>query len=269
LPDAPENQYLAGIANLRETTKWLVGGILTAAVGVLAGGPLTGLGALDIGPRLIAALAAAATALLILGYLLWKALGLVAADTISVADLADAMKGPNAAATHRVQTRLAGELPYGCNTFDELVAKSKEITADRSDGSDARYKALQKEIDALNPRLGFEYRREHFLRLRDSLFRFMPIAIVAVGIFAWAANPPPRRILSEKPTPTTISLTRQQAAALELEPGCLPTTDSAPLRFDAIVLEVAEGRTEFITLPTPRCPPIRLTRQDEVWFVPK
>jgi len=269
-----EEIFRGAVANLRDTAKWLVGGVVTTAVAVLIGSPLTNLGALDLGWRLFAAIIGAFVAYMLLGYLLWNALRVVVAGSITMAELADAEAagGSEAAVAKRVAERVKARMPCRLTTFRGILARNRELrdAADTSDEADAAYEAFADALSALKAQIGFEHKLARFDGLRLRLFVLMPFVIAGVGVFAWAANPPPEtRVLSDRPQRTSFLLSPDEALALApaIMPACYRPTLSGGLAGEAIVLYQLEGRTEIVTLPPGNCQPVRLTRQDGRWFM--
>jgi len=221
MSEAPQDPYVAGTISLRDTAKWMVGGIIGAAVGVLAGSPLTGLGGLEIGDRLWIAVGSASAAFLLLGVLFWQALTVIAADTISVGELAE----PNwraRRAAKAIQKHMRGQLPGGHATFVALYRAAEATVADASDEPHA---AMTRMLSAFKPRLGFEYRRYRFFLLRGWIAVLMPFVVIGVGIFAWAANPPDTKspaacdivergaVVTVQTTPAGLELSKQPPGA--------------------------------------------------------
>jgi len=74
----------AAIAILRDTAKWIVGGVAVAAGGVIAGSALTSLGSLGLEPRLLVAFCAAVLGFAALASLLWIAIDVLAPRTYEI-----------------------------------------------------------------------------------------------------------------------------------------------------------------------------------------
>lgn len=264
--DAASDPFSAGSANLRETAKWLVGGIVTTAVAVLAGSPLTNLGALDVGSRMAVAIAGAVVAYGLLGVLLWKALQVIAADTVSVYQLAQAT-GAEAQVRRRLERRFAGSMPANCQTFALLDLEGQMRVDDQTAGHEARYDAFMEEMARFNQILGFEYKRDRFIRMRSAVVWLTPRVILGVGLFAWAANPPAEpKPLTEQPRFSAVVLEADGVAALApaIEARCYGGFRAGRLHVPAVaVAHYANGRTDFITLPSaPGCDFVRLVEQN-------
>lgn len=264
--DAPANPFAAGMANFKDTTQWLIASTAAIAAGVLAGSPLTGLGDLEWGPRLGFAVGCAGLAFFLLGVILWKALAVVAADTTSIYALAEA-SGEEAAVRRRLEARMKDGMPFGCKTMAALVLEEEIRYGDASADGEGRRAEFDAAIAEFNQALGFYYKRDRFIRMRDTVVKLMPVVILAIGGFAWATNPPDEpKPLTEHPRFVTPSVDRVGMAALspKLSATCYPpdATGRTPIR--AIVdAEFPDGRSELITAPTTaNCPPVRLTQQN-------
>ncbi len=270
MPDGAQNPFVAGTANLREATKWIIGAMVTTVIAVLAGGSLTSLGALHAEPRLYAALAGAGVAYLLAGVILWNALAIVTTETVSFDALIGA-DGVEAEVRKRIEKRMAPMLPDGCKTFAALAKRSEHYRNDHSKGSAKRYADFVAVVIALEPQLGFEYKRDRFVRLRRLLFSLMPIVIAGVGLFAWAANPKPPVTLSEAMVVDKLTLNEASAAIVAKAEGADCRAAVTPGARIAVLVVREEGdRTQLVTLmPEPKCPPVHLTQQFGRVFVPK
>lgn len=264
--DTPADPFAAGMANFKDTTQWLVASTVAIAAGVLAGSPLTGLGDLDWGPRLGFAIGCAAIAFLLLGVILWQALAVVAADTTSISALA-AASGKEAEVRRRLEAKMKDGMPFGCETMALLVLEEELRYADTSADGERRRQEFDAAIAEFNKALGFYYKHDRFIRMRDTVVRLMPVVILAIGGFAWATNPPEEaKALTEKPRFVTPSVDQADMAALgaQFTPACYPPDSGGRTPIRAIVdAEFPDGRSELITVPAgPGCAPIRLTQQN-------
>lgn len=268
---APLDEFAAARANFSETAKWVIGGLLTTAIAVLAGSPLTKLGSLEWGSRLVTAILAATIAFAVLGLLLWLALGVIAADAISPRYLAQQtwLAGER---VKRMERRLSGQLPPGFNTFREIANHASTLLEASSKG-EAESKAntaFGMEIAKSMPLIKFEYRRQRFIELRNMMFVLMPVVIASVGLFAWAANPPAEpRSLSEKPRLTEIAVDPQSVVALgaAVPIACYERMRDGGAGLKVLVLDELDGWSELVVLPSPGCLPTRLREQNRRLFV--
>ncbi len=264
--DAPSlvKDFAAATANLRDTTKWLIGGVLSVAVGVLAGSPLTNLGSLDFGLRLWSALAGAVLAFILLGWLLWLGLKVVVADSFGIDDLAIA-QGDLAARARRMEARIGGRFPLSPPTF---AGQMKGYDALAPDGDEA--KKAKTALNGLKPEIGFEYKRTFFIDFRNAMFGLMPVVIASVAVFAWAANPPPEKPLSDTPhrEPVTINATSLAGLGAKLSPACYPRDAKGRVTTPALVTRELPDGLEFITLPPAECPSVQLIQREGRTFLP-
>jgi hypothetical protein len=158
--------------HLRETTKWIVGGILATAGAVMAGSSLTNLGSLDPWDdtgRLILAVGALAFGFFGIGLLLAKALGVFQVRSIDLERLKTATKGDWRDLKAEVEQEFV------------LDASGANSLAGLKDGEQLA------EIEAVLPYL---YIRMKFDRLVWWLPWTVLMAAIGFGTFAWAANPP-------------------------------------------------------------------------------
>lgn len=262
-----EDQFTAGRTNLSETAKWLIGGIVTLAVGVLAGAPLTHLGSVSSVWRLLAIAGAAAVTYGLLGHLLWLAIAVIAADSITIAGLAEAT-GEDAALVRSVEARVAGVFPQGVQTFQDLVRRSGEIM---SAGPARERKRFLEELAQFEPIVSFQFKLVHFKKLKTAVFRLMPLVIGGIFTFAWAANPPEEKVLSSAPHYARLPLSAATLARLApaVKPECYPSVNGRAEILAMIVYQL-DGRTDEITLPAIKgCEPVRLTLQNGDIFIAK
>src|SRR5262249_5211441 len=75
--------------DLRAVVRWMIAGVRARAAGVLAGSPLPSLGALGWEPRLWIAAGAGAAVFLLLGWLLWLGISVMAPRSYSTHTIAD------------------------------------------------------------------------------------------------------------------------------------------------------------------------------------
>lgn len=269
--------FAGASANLRETAKWLVGGVVATAVGVLAGSPLTKLGSLDWAPRLWLALGGAVVTLALLGVLLWIGLSVIATEAINLRSLA-ALRGWEARRVRRLAMRFKDRWPGNASGMAEVLTKSdalyKAAIGKRdTDPEMVALAAFQNDLHVLMPEVAFEYKRDRLGELRGTLFVLGPVIVAGVAIYAWAANPPDEpKPLSIEPRLAPITMSQAEALTLSssLTAACYQAAGLDRIRVSTLVTAEYPGRTELITLPlAPRCAPVRLTEQNNRVFIPK
>jgi len=196
----------AASTTLRDTTKWMVAGVVATAAGVFAGSSLTHLGSLDPFEdtgRLLLAAGGAALGFAGLAYLMSRALPVLTVDTITLRMLASE---PRFAATATVlNSRYGGQFPEGVDDLASLSAKVDQAFEQRRDPESISF--LQ-EVERMRPDMlaeaRFLYLRDRFDRMVSALWRAIPLAILGFGIFSWAANPG-ERAPQESPAPQAAS----------------------------------------------------------------
>jgi hypothetical protein len=132
-PASTLDQVRAGTATFRDTAKWIVGGVTAALAGVLVGTPLTRLGELEPGARLVAAIAAAALALIFLTAVALAGVGVITAQVITVNQLAGQTGPLEKNRVQRMQKALAPQFPLEVTTFVDLSNRLKAIEAAAKD----------------------------------------------------------------------------------------------------------------------------------------
>jgi hypothetical protein len=274
---AASSDFAAASANLRETAKWLVGGVVATSVGVLAGSPLTKLGSLEWAPRLCLALGGAVVTLVLLGVLMWIGLTVIATEAINLRRLAT-LKGWEGRRVQRVAKQFTDRWPGKARGIADVLAKSDALykAADGKRETDPEWVALagfQSDLDLLMAEVAFEYKRDRLGELRATLFVLGPVIVLAVAVYAWAANPPDDpKPLSSQPRLTGLTLDAAEALtqSSSLSVACYPSAEPGRIRLSLVVTAEYPGRTELITLPAVAgCAPVRLVEQNSRVFVPK
>ena len=185
----------AGIAQLRETAKWMIGGVIATAAGVFAGSSLTNLGALDFSAehrvRLCMALGGAAVGFLALGVAAWQAIGVLTSESFTLRELAGSTDKGVVATRTAIESRYR-ELPGQAAGFADLVAKVDRAHAanPQTPETKALVDVAAKVIPILMADAGFHRVRRRFMGLVYVLIPCTIAAIIGFGVFAWAANPP-------------------------------------------------------------------------------
>lgn len=188
---APSNSS-NGAAALRETTKWLVGGVVITAAGVFAGSSLTNLGSLDPNKdavRLALALVGAVTGFVALGLIMNRAIAVLTVESLSLRMIAAAES--DKAADPRLKG-LAAKLWSKFHLSSPLTAHSLSEFSDMLEGlgeADPLFAKAEAFASHLIPDASFLYVRDHFARLVRMLIPATALAVAGFGLFAWAANP--------------------------------------------------------------------------------
>ena len=189
----------AGAASMRESAKWLVGGVAATAAGVFAGSSLTNLGSLDPFDqpwRLGAALVGAVIGFLALGCIVRRAIAVLTVGSVTFRMLADAQSGLGDAALKPLAVEVATKypIPLSALSLGHLMVK----TAALPDG-DSRLAEVRTYTDNVLRDAAFLSVRKRFDRLASTLSPATAFAILGFGLFAWAANPPAERAPGPEP----------------------------------------------------------------------
>lgn len=192
----------AASSSLRETAKWLVGGVAATSAGIFAGSSLTRLGSLnfiDHPMRLSLAVGGLCLGFAGLGFILRRALKVLTVEALSFRALIGTENGPAADIRHKLERTYEGTLPGGSKNFAELLVKLDAAW----DSGDEDGQRLIRNFNAFLPGLigeaGFLSVKWKFDRLVHALWIGGPLAIVGFGLFAWAANPPEDKAVSKPP----------------------------------------------------------------------
>jgi len=187
--------FAAARANLRDTVKWLIAALAALAAAILAGSPLTSFGTLGPGWRLYMAIAAGSIGMMLVFAAIYIAFRLLVWRPFFLSDLA-ADRDLSSFIDEHAADLLPPEIPHFAE-FLEQRAKARAVlqkTAGESDSAD-RLSAAQTVADSelvVERLLGlayFEHLRRKLIRSGGILFALALCAVVALGAFAWAANP--------------------------------------------------------------------------------
>lgn len=213
-PALASDPYAAAKANLRDTIKWLTTSFAALAAGVLAGSPLTGLGSLPLGGRLVIAVAGAVLGLVFVFRAIFVALRLLASGPFFLSQLAQTPDLLKFIEAHE-RDLLPPQLPT-LTRFLEERNRIIEIIRTKYTAQDDEYKRAVQVFPQLDYSSGqllnlahFELLRQRLVKESHQLLLLAVGAMVALIVFAWAANPPKE---------STVPLMETQLAApIELE----------------------------------------------------
>lgn len=264
---APEPaEVKAGVATLRETVKWTVGGLAAVAAAVIAGSPLTGLGSLGWGWRIGFAVAGASAGFAALGYVVWTSIDVLAARRLTFQGLVDEKALPPAR-QHRLERNLADMFPGRMVSFKAIGEERARLRGEIAVAKRPRLNQLEKDLETLRlhsielfDTFDFDEIRDRFLTLRRRSFAAAVLMIASFGVFAWAANPgkDSEPWLAEPYvhflTPRADELARLHG---KLSDACL----RVPLHV-LVLREHASGLQDGVML-APDCPPTRVVLRDK------
>jgi uncharacterized membrane protein (Fun14 family) len=207
--DSPAGANSAA-ASLRETAKWIAGGIVATAAGVFAGSSLTALGHLSFADdtclRLVAALVGVVIGFIGLGWLMSQAIGVLTVEGVSLGELAAFQE--SAASQDKDFKKLADQIygKYGrfsnvasAKSLSDIITKFDTLTNADEIAAAGRFN------DDVIADASFLWVRARFREMICVLPFAVGVAAFGFGLFAWAANPP-------DPTPAkpafSLSLTK-------------------------------------------------------------
>ena len=188
---------LGGAAqSLRDTSKWLVGGVIGTSAGVFAGTSLTSLGSLDPTNdqgRLQLAAAGLMVGLLALAAIFFFALRVMDRGSFTMRELA-AANGIQTLAQIKpaLVARYQSRFPAGAGDFADYV-RLVEAAVNAEPSTDADTSLLDKarvDDDIISADAGLMFVKRRYRALLITLCFATPTAAAGFGLFAWAANPP-------------------------------------------------------------------------------
>jgi hypothetical protein len=266
-PVSLDEDYGAAVANLRDTTKWLIAAVAGTGAGVLVGSPLTKVGALPFDWRLALAGVGAFVGFCVLGVLYALAVRILTTDEFTIASLATDEGGAKRESVRRLASALAAVMPNGCATFGAIVARRAALAAAATAGGAAERAALDDfdaEVIQLRGSLAFQCKRLRFDDLSRGLLFLGPVLVASICLFAWAATPPDApTALSSKPTLIHIAAadTPDNRAGLGVEVGCYVTV-KGKIDVPAVMVADYPGYADLIALPQAPCAPKRVLLKD-------
>lgn len=192
MSDAASDPFASARTNIRETVKWLVAAFAAMAAAIVGTSPLTGLGSLPPGERLYVAVGAGVIGLLIAAWVIARALRLLVTPPFFLGDIA-----ADEALRQFIEAHAYDLMPPQYPTIAQIVAARtaaldvlRGTVAGNRDDARAALRALSPWTDRL---MSLGYLEQLRRRLDGSLLSMATAAFAAVlafGIFAWAANPP-------------------------------------------------------------------------------
>jgi hypothetical protein len=193
-PNAP---LAAAAQSLRDTAKWLVGGVTATAASIFAGSSLTNLGSLDPATdtaRLAAAVGGIIVGFVALGVVFRDSVRVLTRDSITLRELAASEKqqGDLAMVAASITARYQHSLPNNIQSLADYVTAvdNHRMIEPPTETSLAFLRDAECFQLLAMPDACFLVVRNRFERLVRTLPLSICAAAVGFGLFAWAANPP-------------------------------------------------------------------------------
>jgi outer membrane protein OmpA-like peptidoglycan-associated protein len=193
-PAPATDPYASAKANIRDTVKWLIAALAGVGAAVMGSSPLTGLGSLEWGGRLLLAASGGFTGMACVLGCISIAMELLRSEAFFITDLGGT-DPRNAELRCLVDAHAHDILLSNTNSIKEFLAYRQDVIKDlQAKPSDADAQARWKALQAESPRITSHI---HFLlltlRLRHASRKLLLCAcgaVIALGTFAWASNPP-------------------------------------------------------------------------------
>ncbi len=204
----------AAAQSMRDSAKWLVGGVAATAAGIFAGSSLTAFGALK--PAADTLRFGEAVGGLLLGFLglaciFGAAVRVLTRESMTLREIAlfDGSAGSEIGSLRdKLVERYRDRLPTGARTFKDYVDRVDAARQNPESPDAASLLARAREDNAvIAADAGFLFVRARFEHLVRTLRWATVLAIIGFGLFAWAANPP-----KPEPAPPAFSLTIRGSA---------------------------------------------------------
>jgi hypothetical protein len=191
----PTDPFADARSNLRDTVKWLITALAGLAAIVLGGSPLTEFGTLSPGWRLYLAIGTGSLGLLFVFIAIFLAFRLLVWEPFFLSDLAK----------HEELSKLLEEhasdlLPSEYQKVDDflkarnaaravLMKAGSDTSAEKRTNAEQFIDQSDPYVDKLLSLAHFEYLRRRLVRSAWMFFTLAICTVVALGAFAWAANP--------------------------------------------------------------------------------
>jgi hypothetical protein len=272
----------AQIASLRDTAKWMAGGVAIAASGIVAGGALVGVGSLDAVPRVIVAVVGAAIGLASLGAVLSQALDVLAARRLPLSAFSDE-RIIRSGEREYLESVLADLFPPDPGVPGQRIQGFSAL-AERMDAIRRSYQSPDQEVkesaareakqlngvlSILVPAATFEELRYRFLILKRRVLLGGLCLTLGLTAFVWAANPPKDPALLKKPSVVTIAVDKRDQAAIDK----VWSSDTCRGRSSIeglVVRRHDSGSDDVVTIPADKCQDsVRLEYRANRLFAPE
>jgi hypothetical protein len=251
-----KEEYSQSVEYLRSTSKWILS-VFAAVAGVLVAGlQLYNLGKVE-SPYLAFSACAFFVALVAVLVIIGMTVRVLGTGTVTESILRDfAKKSTDIPLNDRL-------LLGGYSTVDEFLDKYKSLCKEyekaEDDGNKKTAEQLKNEISGLDYHLTrllltarFAMVRKAFKQAIRGLFVCAAVAVMAIGVFAWATTQKPltQLILQSPPSAASVTLTASGKKLLKDSFGeqCVQQA-SIPV----IILSVQDGKFEVITTPSAKC----------------
>ncbi|WP_315803207.1 hypothetical protein [Bradyrhizobium sp. SZCCHNS3002] len=243
--------------SLRDTAKWIIGGIAVAAAGVIAGTSLSSLGTLGFGWQLLVAISAAMAGFIALGCLFASSLKVIVPPNLTLEDFADGKELPHRwkMQIERSAAPLLERLSItGLQGFRDYVrADTNSDGSPRSPDQKRAVVALRKLVQST---ANLELQRLLFRQLTLETFWITPIVGLAFAAFAFVTSAAKEEIRVVPAVEVPVVVAQDNVALLSKVLGAPMCVEGA---LNVIVLgEWRSGVQDVVTVPKPSCPPVRL-----------
>src|SRR6516164_1470760 len=168
----------AAVSGLRDTAKWIIGGVALASGGVIAGSSLTSLGSLGLEWRLLGAFFGAGTGFLALTILLSLAIDLLAPRTYSVNTIVLWREAISTRDKKPIFQNVQRMMPIGTPPIEDIARDYLNLRTNRarlSDHDQVKLENLSNLLRIAVPGIRYEHCVMMFLRLKRSLIILTPI----------------------------------------------------------------------------------------------
>jgi outer membrane protein OmpA-like peptidoglycan-associated protein len=218
MPSVSDEQWNASIDKFRDVTKWILAGIGALISLILGSSPLTGLGSLEPGWRLLLAIESAGVGLVGLAFIFWAAVDVLRAR---LTDLQAFVEIPSRE-RDQVNEIMIGRLPPRIRNITELWSAklAQDLQPPQQPDADEQDEAIEEAVRTVTRVAAFVIADELFGALCRKLTACTLLAVVGFGTYEWAVNPPkPDPQASKNPLAVEATITLKNAVPPQAATG--------------------------------------------------
>jgi hypothetical protein len=266
-----KDSLTSATSTISDTAKWLIT-IFAGVAGVLvAGSQLSSLGKLDLGPRLLAALAGLALGIAGAAYAVMNTVPVLTSARVRLAELAVTQDKDEqrflqdnaelllglANDARELKQRYDIALSARAQAFTRLYANPTDADLNtQAKVSDAQASNYSQAVGGLLTAARYDRVRRKFEAAQREMLWGGLFAAAGIALFAWAANPPEPPAESSAAVPNSpvavrVFLTPDGTAALTGILGEACVTD--PAGVEAIALEASDSSATLVSIGTASC----------------
>ena len=263
--DTSENPFAKSVQLLYDTSKWILTVFAAVAAVLVAGLQISSIGKVE-STYLLISLVAFVVALSCVGRIIWLIIRVITGNTVTPQTVTAFASQPVSINDVNLNNKdlLGGYEKVGpfMEYYEEVADKYlKAINSnDKKTVSKLKPQVIKNNeiIENLMPIARYAIALRNFHQAIRGMFFYGVITAVAIGVFAWATNQKPATItiFHEPPSAVSVILTTAGKTALE---NSLGSDCVAQPKISVILMDVADGKFDVVTIPTDKCKVAKFT----------